>query len=73
MTLGFWLQKDVKQIFNMRYYTFILIKGLQKYQRSQLKVENKSASWALGVGVSTLNFFQPLTLTPDIFPASYPK
>ena len=37
MALGFWLQSNIV-VFWMRYLTFILVKGLQKYQRSKLEV-----------------------------------
>ena len=39
----------------MSYKTFILVKELQKYQRSKLEVEKKSAGAALGVSVMVLN------------------
>ena len=53
----------------------ILVKGLQKYQRSNLEVEKTSS--APGVGTSVSNpaesaiFFQPPTLTSNIFAAPW--
>ena len=64
---GFWLQTDMNQIFQIRYFTFLLVKRLQKYLRSKLEVAKKisysarlepdasGASWT-GRFLSTSNF-----------------
>ena len=66
--LGFGLQTDMILIFQ------ILVKGLQKYERSKLEVEKNICQLgrprAHGFG---RYFFPPPTLTCDIFAAPIPK
>ena len=63
----------------MRYKTLILVKVLQKYQRSKLEVEKKSTGSALGMGALVMNLatsatsFLPLTWTCYIFAAPSQK
>ena len=45
MPLAICVQTDMNQIFQMRHYTFILVKSLQKYQTPKLEVEEKSSTW----------------------------
>ena len=45
-TMGFKLQTDMNQIFQMRYFTILQVMRLQKYQRSKLEVDKKSAGSA---------------------------
>ena len=40
--LSFWLQTDMYHIFQMKYKSTSLVKGLQVYQRLNLKVERKN-------------------------------
>ena len=47
-TLHAWLQIHIIKIFQIRYWTLILVKGLQKYQRSKLEVEKTSTGLAPG-------------------------
>ena len=62
----------MNQIFQMRYCTFLYIKRLQKYQRSKLEVDEKSASSAgpghIGFEIGRIgNFLCDLQLWPQIF------
>ena len=54
LALDFWLQADMNLIFQMRYFTLLQVKTLQKNQRSKLEVEKKSADHP-GPGVSVSN------------------
>ena len=74
--MGIWLQKDMSKIFQMRYQTFILVKRMQKYQRSKLEIEKKSASSAwprvrrIPIWSHWKFFSRPQILASDIFVAS---
>ena len=61
MTLAFTLQADMNQIFQMRYFTFLQVKRLQKYQRSKLEndknLQVQSALGALGSRQAELAIF----------------
>ena len=43
--LALCVQTDMNYIFQMRYYTFKLVKSLQNYQTSKLEVKEKSSTW----------------------------
>ena len=46
MTMSFNVQKDMSQIFQMRYFNILQIKRLQKYLKSKFEVEKKIADLA---------------------------
>ena len=71
MALAFNLQTDINQIFQMRYCPLLLVKKLQKYQRSKLEVGKKSptqpVSYPMHSGPGCSGFFFDLKLWPLIF------
>ena len=76
--LDFKLQTGMNQIFQMRYCASLWVKGLQKYLRSTLEVAKKITNSANSNPMRPMNrlnrqiFYRPLTLTFDIFVASWP-
>ena len=72
MPLAFSLQTDMNQIFQMRYCASLLVKKLQKYQRSKLEFDKKPAGSA-GPGCIEFemgrvgSFLCDLQLWPQIF------
>ena len=78
MALGFRFQTDMSWIFQMRYWKFNLVKGLQKISEGKLEVKRNWPIWPdltlTSLRLAKLaDLFLPPTLTSIVLAALWPK